>query len=91
MPLIVVGPSRRHLTPTPISHLPPFTRDTAVHKICLAEESWNRRDPGRAVLAYGPDSVSRNNDELLRGRAEAQALLEREWARELDCHCIREC
>ncbi len=70
--------------------LPPFTRDTAIQKIRLAEDAWNSRDPARIVLAYSADTVWRNRVEFPRGRAEAQALLERKWARELDYRLIKE-
>jgi len=40
--------------------LPPFTRDTAIQKIRLAEDAWNGRDPSRIVLAYSPDTRWRN-------------------------------
>ena len=70
--------------------LPPFTRDTAIQKIRLAEDAWNTRDPGRIVLAYSPDTCWRNRAEFPVGRAAAQALLERKWARELDYRLIKE-
>lgn len=31
--------------------LPPFTRETAVQKVRLAEDAWNTRDPPRVALA----------------------------------------
>ena len=40
--------------------LPPFTRDTAVQKVRLAEDGWNSRDPEKVALAYTPDSRWRN-------------------------------
>jgi uncharacterized protein len=70
--------------------LPPFTRETAIHKIRLAEDAWNSRDPARVVLAYSPDTHWRNRAEFIAGRAEAQAFLERKWARELDYRLIKE-
>jgi nuclear transport factor 2 (NTF2) superfamily protein len=70
--------------------LPPFTRETAIQKIRLAEDSWNSRDPGRIVLAYSPDTRWRNRSEFPVGRAQAQALLERKWLRELDYRLIKE-
>ena len=36
--------------------LPPFTRETAIQKIRLAEDAWNSREPARIVLAYSPDT-----------------------------------
>jgi len=50
--------------------LPPFTRETAVQKVRMAEDAWNSRDPARVALAYTPDSVWRNRAEFPRGRAE---------------------
>lgn len=70
--------------------LPPFTRETAIQKIRLAEDAWNSRDPARVVLAYSPDTHWRNRAEFISGRAQAQAFLERKWARELDYRLIKE-
>lgn len=63
---------------------PPFTEDTARAKVKAAEDAWNTRDPARVAGAYTEDSVWRNRDEFVRGRAEIKAFLERKWARELD-------
>lgn len=70
--------------------LPPFTRETAIQKIRLAEDAWNSRDPERVSLAYTPDSLWRNRAEFAGGRAEIVALLQRKWARELDYRLIKE-
>jgi nuclear transport factor 2 (NTF2) superfamily protein len=63
---------------------PPFTEETARAKVKAAEDAWNTRDPVRVAGAYTEDSVWRNRDEFVRGRAEIEAFLERKWARELD-------
>lgn len=63
---------------------PPFTEETARAKVKAAEDAWNTRDPARVAAAYTEDSVWRNRDEFVRGRAEIKAFLERKWARELD-------
>jgi uncharacterized protein len=70
--------------------LPPFTRDSAVQKVRLAEDAWNTRDPGRVALAYTIDSRWRNRSEFLRGRDEIVAFLSRKWAKELDYRLIKE-
>lgn len=70
--------------------LPPFTRDTAVQKVRLAEDGWNSRDPSRVSLAYTIDSAWRNRAEFLTGREEIVAFLTRKWARELDYRLIKE-
>jgi nuclear transport factor 2 (NTF2) superfamily protein len=69
---------------------PPFTRNSAVEKVRLAEDGWNSRDPERVSLAYSPDSRWRNRAEFARGREEIVAFLRRKWARELDYRLIKE-
>jgi nuclear transport factor 2 (NTF2) superfamily protein len=64
--------------------LPPFTPETARQKVQSAEEAWNSRDPERVALAYSEDSVWRNRDTFLAGRAEIVEFLRQKWARELD-------
>ena len=70
--------------------LPPFTRETAIQKVRMAEDAWNTRDPKRVALAYTLDSQWRNRSEFPRGRAEIEAFLQRKWARELDYRLIKE-
>jgi uncharacterized protein len=70
--------------------LPPFTRETAVQKVRLAEDGWNTRNPGKVSLAYTPDSRWRNRSEFLRGSEQIVAFLSRKWARELDYRLIKE-
>jgi uncharacterized protein len=64
--------------------LPPFNRQTAQQKVQAAEDAWNTRDPERVSLAYSEDSVWRNRDQFLEGRAEIVAFLTAKWDRELD-------
>ena len=70
--------------------IPPFTSDSAVQKVRMAENAWNSRDPEKVALAYTEDSRWRNRAEFLRGRAEIVAFLKRKWARELDYRLIKE-
>jgi uncharacterized protein len=63
---------------------PPFTETSAREKVQAAEDAWNTRDPERVAFGYTPDSVWRNRDELLVGRAQIIEFLRRKWARELD-------
>jgi nuclear transport factor 2 (NTF2) superfamily protein len=63
---------------------PPFTQESALQKVQLAEEAWNSRDPERVALAYSLHSEWRNRAEFLRGRDEIKAFLYRKWASELD-------
>ncbi|NMH97192.1 nuclear transport factor 2 family protein [Pseudonocardia acidicola] len=64
--------------------LPPFDAATAARKVQAAEDAWNTRDPEKVAQAYSEDSVWRNRDEFVTGRAEIADLLRRKWARELD-------
>lgn len=69
---------------TPRPPFPPFTEETARQKVQAAEDAWNTRDPERVALAYTEDSVWRNRDEFVSGRAAIVEFLRRKWARELD-------
>ncbi|MCX4094985.1 nuclear transport factor 2 family protein [Nocardia sp. alder85J] len=64
--------------------LPPFDPDSARAKVRAAENAWNTRDPETVALAYTEDSVWRNRDEFVTGRAEIIEFLRRKWARELE-------
>lgn len=70
--------------------LPPFTRETAVQKVRMAEDGWNSRDPQRVSLVYALDSQWRNRAEFPKGRKEIVAFLTRKWAKELDYRLIKE-
>jgi nuclear transport factor 2 (NTF2) superfamily protein len=70
--------------------VPPFTRETAVQKVRMAEDAWNTRDPQRVSLAYTVDSEWRNRSEFARGRDEIVRFLERKWARELGYRLVKE-
>jgi len=68
--------------------LPPFTLETAIQKVRLAEDAWNSRDPARVAQAYTADSRWRNRAEFIEGRATIEAFLHRKWNRELDYRLI---
>jgi uncharacterized protein len=70
--------------------LPPFTRETAIQKIRMAEDAWNTRHPERVSLAYTVDSRWRNRAEFPVGRAQIVEFLKRKWAKELDYRLIKE-
>ena len=70
--------------------LPPFTRETAIQKVRLAEDAWNSREPEKVSLAYTPDSRWRNRAEFIAGRDEIVAFLRRKWAKELEYRLIKE-
>jgi uncharacterized protein len=70
--------------------LPPFTFETAVQKVRMAEDAWNSRDPERVAGAYTEDSRWRNRAEFFQGRAEIVSFLRRKWAKEIDYRLIKE-
>ena len=70
--------------------LPPFTRETAMQKIRLAEDGWNSRDPEKVALAYTMDSRWRNRAEFVNGRQDIITFLKRKWSKELDYRLIKE-
>ena len=70
--------------------LPPFTHESAVKKVRLAEDAWNSRDPQRVSLAYTIDTQWRNRAEFPAGREAVVAFLARKWQRERDYRLIKE-
>jgi nuclear transport factor 2 (NTF2) superfamily protein len=70
--------------------LPPFTRETAIQKVRMAEDGWNSRDPEKIALAYTTDTRWRNRAEFVTGREEVIAFLRRKWTRELEYRLIKE-
>jgi len=70
--------------------LPPFTHETAVQKVRMAEDGWNSRDPERVALAYTVDSRWRNRSESPRGREQIREFLTRKWQREQQYRLIKE-
>jgi uncharacterized protein len=64
--------------------LPPFTLETALQKVQLAEDAWNSKDPERIAMAYTQDTEWRNRTEFINGREEVIAFLKRKWEKEID-------
>lgn len=78
------------MTDAPRPPLPPFSQETAIQKVRLAEDGWNSRDPARVALAYTMDSKWRNRAEFVNGRHAIVAFLAAKWRRELDYRLIKE-
>ena len=70
--------------------LPPFTCETAIQKIRVAEDGWNSCSPERVSLVYTADSRWRNRSEFLQGRPQIVEFLTRKWIREIDYRLIKE-
>ncbi|MBO6551140.1 MAG: nuclear transport factor 2 family protein [Rhizobiales bacterium] len=70
--------------------LPPFTEETAIQKIRMAEDGWNSRDPDKVSLAYTLNTQWRNRSTFVTNREEARQFLIQKWIRELDYRLIKE-
>lgn len=64
--------------------LPPFTMETALQKVQMAEDAWNSKDPERVSLAYSAETEWRNRTEFINGREAVKEFLKRKWKKELD-------
>ncbi len=70
--------------------VPPFTLETALTKVRMAEDAWNTRKPQHVAQAYTEDSYWRNRSEFIHGREAIIAFLTRKWSKELDYRLIKE-
>ena len=70
--------------------IPPFTHETAVQKVRMAEDGWNNRNPEKVSLAYTIDSAWRNRSEFVNGREEIIEFLTQKWSKEFDYRLIKE-
>ncbi|HEC57988.1 hypothetical protein LCGC14_1380640 [marine sediment metagenome] len=70
--------------------LPPFTLETAIKKIRMAEDAWNSRDAERVSLVYTEDTYWRNRAEFISGRQQVKEFLTKKWQKEHDYRLIKE-
>jgi nuclear transport factor 2 (NTF2) superfamily protein len=70
--------------------VPPFSHETAIQKVRLAEDGWNSRDADKVAQVYSLDTQWRNRAEFISGREEAREFLKRKWAKELDYRLIKQ-
>lgn len=70
--------------------LPPFTKETAIIKIQMAEDAWNSKDPVRVSKAYTVNSEWRNRGSFINGREEIVKFLTEKWQRELNYRLKKE-
>jgi nuclear transport factor 2 (NTF2) superfamily protein len=69
---------------------PPFTHETALQKVQMAEDAWNSRDPEKVSKAYTINTEWRNRDQFINGREEVVAFLTKKWEKELDYRLKKE-
>jgi nuclear transport factor 2 (NTF2) superfamily protein len=61
---------------------PPFTKESALEKVQLAEDAWNSQNPLKVSMAYSIDSKWRNRNLFFKGREAIVAFLTRKWEKE---------
>ena len=64
--------------------LPPFTMETALQKVQMAEDAWNSKDPEKVSMAYSVDTEWRNRTNFINGREAVREFLKGKWEKELD-------
>jgi uncharacterized protein len=70
--------------------LPPFTMETALEKVQLAENAWNSKDPEKVCMAYTIDSEWRNRTDFINGREAIKQFLKAKWEKELEYRLKKE-
>lgn len=70
--------------------IPPFTQETAIQKIRMAENAWNGQSPEAIAKAYTPDSRWRNRDTFVQGRDQIVQFLSAKWEKERNYRLIKE-
>ncbi|MFK8115243.1 MAG: DUF1348 family protein [Rubripirellula sp.] len=73
-----------------MSLVPPFTRETAIAKIRMAEDAWNTRHAEQVSMAYSVDTQWRNRSEIFSGRDAVREFLTRKWSQELEYRLVKE-
>jgi len=63
--------------------VPPFSYDSAVEKVMLAECAWNSRNPEVVCMAYTLNTEWRNRSEFISGREAVKVFLANKWENEL--------
>lgn len=64
--------------------LPPFTMETALEKVQIAEDAWNSKDPEKIAATCTAYTEWRNRTEFINGREEVKRFLKRKWEKEFN-------
>ncbi|SFV66812.1 COGs COG3558 [hydrothermal vent metagenome] len=70
--------------------LPPFSTDTAIQKVKMAENAWNNKDANKISMAYTADSTWRNRDLFINGRDEIVSFLQKKFKKETEYKLVKE-
>ena len=69
---------------------PPFTRDSAMQKVRLAEDAWNTRDPGKSRFGICDRFTLEEPIGVYQRTKRNHCFLSRKWTKELDYRLIKE-
>lgn len=69
---------------------PPFTKESALQKVQVAQDAWNTQDPDKVVQGYSVDSQWRNRTAFFKGRESIIEFLKRKWEKEIDYQLEKE-
>ncbi len=64
--------------------IPPFTEETALQKVQMAEDAWNSKNPEKVSQAYSIDTEWRNRNQFINGRQAVVEFLANKWKNELN-------
>lgn len=70
--------------------LPPFTRESAIEKVRLAEDGWNSRNAEAVSKAYSLDTKWRNRSTFVDGREDVVRFLTGKWEKEQEYRLVKE-
>ena len=70
--------------------LPPFTLESAIEKVRIAENGWNLKSPEKIALAYSMESKWRNRNLFLTGREEIISFLKSKYKKEKNYKLCKE-
>ena len=89
IPLSTAGSNGQDMADDIRPPLPPFTRETAIQKVRMAEDAWNTRDAVKVSGVYTRTAAGAIAPSSRRSRRDRR-VPEAKWARELDYRLIKE-
>jgi nuclear transport factor 2 (NTF2) superfamily protein len=70
--------------------IPPFSKETALSKVQIAEDAWNSRDPLNVTRLISAECEWRSRKDSYHGRAAIEYFLKNKWAMETNYRLVKE-
>jgi nuclear transport factor 2 (NTF2) superfamily protein len=70
--------------------MPPFSRQTALEKVQIAEDAWNSRDHLKVTREISPECQWRSREDSFQGRAAIEYFLKKKWATQTNYQLVKE-